>query len=270
MYAQNAPGRLPGADGSVDPALVEEAPGECSELGREGRVRVEHHVARFDPSDLGLARRHRRVAVVVGEAREPEDPLLHLVPTLRDVVAALHRIDERFDALVGRLVREVPARDPGGVVAEAIVGRLVREQRVEDERSGAQAGCEAGGDRISSLMSSLAVGVHHHRQPALERGLGAVGHRDLDLGGQLAEQADPRRAPGDVLLCVDLLLGLGEKVRPVSPSGLQVIAVGLDAIVREERIGCCVVHRCPLELEPDQLGGDRRRPLLHTLHERAI
>ena len=48
------------------------------------------------------------------------------------------------------------------------------------------------------------------------------------------------------------------------------IAVGLDAIVGEEGIGCGVVHRCPLELEPDQLGADRGGAFLHALHEGTV
>ena len=104
----------------------------------------------------------------------------------RELVAALHRLDERLDRLVARLVGEVARRDPRGVGAQAVVDGLVERERVDDERAGAQAGLERGGDLLGGLPAHLAVGRHEAAERDLERLV-----VDLDAGHELGEQARP-------------------------------------------------------------------------------
>ena len=104
---------------------------------------------------------------------EPEQLRLERVPPLRDVVARLHRVDERLHRLVARLVGQVAARDPGRVAAQPVVDRLVDEQRVEHERARAQPGLEPDGDRFGGGAAHLAVGRHQLRQALLQAHLGA-------------------------------------------------------------------------------------------------
>jgi hypothetical protein len=47
------------------------------------------------------------------------------------------------------------------------------------------------------------------------------------------------------------------------------VARVVDAVGGQQLVGAVVVERCPLELEEQQLGLDRRALLLHALHERA-
>ena len=154
----------------VDPRLVEEALRGGRELGRERRVRVEHELARLVPAELLVGRRHRRHAVVVGDAVEAEQLRLQRVPALRDVVAAPA---PRRPA--PRPTRRSPrwpgcgSRSSCRVAAQAVVDRLVGEQRVEDERPRAQPGREPGGDRLGRGAAHLAVGRLQPRQ-ALLRG----------------------------------------------------------------------------------------------------
>ena len=113
-----------------------------------------------------------------------------------------------------------------------------------------------------------AIGRAEPRQPLLEPDLGAV-EVDRDRRRQLAEQPRPRARSGDVLLGEDLLLGLGEQVRPVPPGRAQVVRAEVERRVREQRVGALVGDRGPLELEEDRAGRDRGRLLLDPLHERA-
>ena len=270
MYAANAPPRLAGRGGRVDAVVVEERARRVAELGRERGVGVEHEVLGVLPVDGLVVARHGGHAVVVGELVDPEQLGLEAIPAAGELVAVAHRAQQGLDRLVGRLVGEVARREPVGVAAQAVVGRLVVQERVEDERAGPQAGLERDGHGLGRAAADVAVGRHEVRQRAVERDrLGRRVEVDRDGGDVLAEQAPPGRRARDRLLVEDLLLGLGEQVRAVAPGGAQEVPGGVEAVGAHELLGLGVVEGCPLELEEQQLGLDRRALLLHALHERA-
>ena len=62
---------------------------------------VEHEVARVVPRDRPAHVLQRRVAVVVAQPRQAEQPRLERVEALRDVVAGDDRVDEAVAASSG-------------------------------------------------------------------------------------------------------------------------------------------------------------------------
>ena len=153
-------------------------------------------------------------------------------------------------------------------MAQPVVDRLVGQQRVEHERPRPQPGLEPGGDRLGRGAAHLAVGRHQLRQALLEADRLAV-EVDGDRRRELAEQARPRTAPGQRLVGEDPLLGLAEQVRPVAAGRLEVVAAERERVVGEQRVGPVVGQRRPLELDEEQLVGDRGRALLGAGHQRA-
>ncbi len=151
---------------AVDVAAGEELGGHLAQLGREGAVAVEHDLLGLAVGDAVVAVGHRRHAVVGGEPVEPEEARLQPVPAAREVVAPLHRLDQRLHRLVARLVGEVARGEPVRIAAQAVLGGLVLEQGVEDEGARAQAGAERLGDRRGGLGAPLAVGSWRRERPS--------------------------------------------------------------------------------------------------------
>ena len=254
----------------VDPRLVEEALHERPQLAGERAVGVEHGLLRARPLDVLLLLRDGRHPVVVGELVEPQQPRLQAVPAARQLVARADRRDQRLDRLVRRLVGEIAAGEPVRVVAQAVVDHLVGEQGVEHVAARAQAGLERRGHALGGVAADVAVGREQPRERDLERdGLVGVLELDGDAGGLLLEQPRPRRAAGERLLGEDLLLRLGEQVRPVAAGGAQVVAGEVEPVGGQQLLGALVVEGRPLELEEQQRGLDPGRALLQLLEQRA-
>src|SRR2546423_8345517 len=97
------------------------------------------------------------------------------------------------------------------------------DQRVVDERARAEARLECGGDRLRRGPSMVAVGILEAGKCHVERLLVAV-KRHTQGGHELAEQSVPGALAGNRLLGQDLLLRLGEQVRPVAAGASQVMA----------------------------------------------
>ncbi len=257
-------------DGRVDVVAVEEDLRGVAENRGEVAERVQHELAGLVPAVVLVALRDRGHAVVVGQALDPEEPGLQAVPAARQLVGALHCVDERLHRLVAGLVGEVAPRQPAVEVAQTVVRRLVGQQRVEDEGAGAQPRLQRVGDGLLRGGADAAVRVVEPGERDVQRdGLVLAVERDLDGAGQLAEEARPRAATGDRLLGEDALLGLGQQVRAVAPRGGQVVAAALQALGGQQLVGERVVQGRPLELEELQRRLDRGRLLLHALHERA-
>ena len=201
----------------------------------------------------------------------PSSFALVVVPAAGEVVAALDRLDQRLDRLVGGLVREVPRGEPVRVAPQAVLDRLVLEQRVEDVGAGAQAGLERGGDGLGGLSPLVAVRVEEPRERDVERDrLVLALEVDAERRGQLVEQAGPGAAAGDRELGRDLLLGLREEVVAVAPLHPQVVAGELHALGGQQLLGAVVGDLDPLELEEQELGLDRGAALGDHLHQRAV
>ena len=84
----------------------------------------------------------------------------------------------------------------------------------------------------------------------------------------LAEQPAPGALARDRLLGQDLLLGLGQQVRPVAAGAAQVVATETQRLVGEQLVDAIVGELGPFELEEQELGLDRRRALLHERQQR--
>ena len=252
----------------VDPRLVEELLRDLGEPGRERRVRVEHDVARVTPAEDVLGLGDRGHAVVVGEPVDAEQLRLQRVPALRDVVPVDDRVDERLHRLVARLVLEVAAREPAVVVAQPVVDVLVGEQRVEHERAGAQPRLERRGDGLGGRPPHLAIGRLDPRQALLEAD-GLAVDVDLDRRRELAEQARPRALAGGRLVGEHALLGLAQEVPAVAPHRLEVVLAEVERRIGEQRRDLLVGQLGPLEVDEQQLVGDRGRPLLGAGEQRA-
>ena len=112
-------------------------------------------------------------------------------------------------------------------------------------------------------------GCTSRESPASSGILGAV-ELDPDRRGQLGEEAHPCRPAGRGLGGQQLLLGLAQHVGPPEPSRLEMMAVRGECGCAEQLCGAVVVDRQPLELEPDQLGAELRRPLLDLRHQGAV
>ena len=269
MYEQKAPGRLPRRAGASIQSPVEEAVGRVGQVRRERAVAVENECLGVVPADLGVVGGQAGHPVVVRQPVEPEDLRLERVPALGQVVAAPDGAHERLHRLVAHLVGQVPARDPGGVVPEAVVHRLVVEQGVEQEGPGREPRLQGGGDGLRRRAPHLAVGGGQPGQALLQRGGPAV-EVDLQRRRQLAEQPAPGRAPGHRLLGEHPLLGLAQEVGPVAALGLEVVAVGGEPLVGQQRRHPVVVQGRPLQVEPQQAGGHGGGPLLHPLLEGPV
>ncbi len=210
----------------------------------------------------------RRHAVVEREPVEPEEARLERVVALDDVVAVHDRVDERLHGLVGGVVRQVARRDPGLVAAETVVDRLVDGDRVEDERARSQTGLEGDRHGLGGAPALVAIRGVELRHRLLEADLVAV-EVDLDRAEQLVVQAIPGAEAGDRLLREDLLLRLGEDVRPELPNRPEPVAPALELVAREERLGLVVLERRELEPEEEELRVDRRALLRQARDERA-
>ena len=165
VYAQNAPGRLPGRIGASIHGWSKKLLAASASSGENDAYASRTSCTRFVPPELRFTGRDGRHAVVVGDAVEAEQPGLERVPALRDVVALDDGLDQRLHRLVARLVGEVAAREPAVVVAQAVVGRLVGEQRVEHERAGPQPGREPGGDRGRRVLRTSRSGACSRERP---------------------------------------------------------------------------------------------------------
>ena len=122
------------------------------------------------------------------------------------------------------------------------------------ERDGHSFGC------APPLVPVRGVELRHR---LLEADLGPV-QVDLDRPQELVVQAIPRAEARDGLLGEDLLLRLGEDVRPELPDGPQPVAPVLELVARDERVSLVVVERRELEPEEEELGVDRGALLRQT------
>ena len=242
-----------------------------SRISRGDRAEgVEHDLAALLPPDLRLVAADDRHPVVVGEALDAEQLGLRPVPAAGQLVAGLDRLDQGLDRLVGGLVGEVAGGEPVRVAAQPVLDRLVLQQRVEDVAAGAQPGLQRRGDRLRGLPTLLPVGVEEVGERLIEgQRLLRAGQLDPDRGGELVEEPAPGSGAGHRELGGDPLLGGAEQVRAVAALEPQVVAAEVEPLGREQLLGPLVVDRNPLELEEEQLGVDRRRPLGGGLQERA-
>ena len=262
-------GRLPRPQRGVDPVALEEAADDVARRRREARERLEDELARVVPADRAADLLEGRRTVVVGQARQAEQPRLQRVVALRDVVAPDDRVDERLGRLVGDLVVEVAGRDPGREAAQAILDCALVEDRVEDVAARPQARTERVCDGFGHPPPLRLLGLPREpRDRLVERLLAAV-QRDAELREEVIEEASPRAHARDALLHREPLLGLGEQVRPVAPLRAQDGGVALERLVGEQPLGGLVVHVGPLEVEEEELRVDARVPLPHPLRERA-
>ena len=221
----------------VDPALVEEARDDVAGFAGEVGESVEDELLRLRPLDLRRVLGERRHAVVEGKAVEPEQLGLQVCSS-----AARRRSGRRrrrssastassvvsFD----RLRAEIQVR----VSTEPVVDRLVDGDRVEDERPRPEAGRERHRDGLGGASPEVAVGRVELRHRLLEADLGSV-EVHLDRAEQLVVEPIPGRETGHGLLGEDLLLGLGEHVRPELADRAEPVAPALELVAREERLG---------------------------------
>ena len=261
FVAQYAPWRLSGRTGAsiqassknrstAAPASLEKSPYASTTIA-----------ARLVPRRLRRVLGDGREAVVVLEPVEPEQLRLEPVVALRHVVARGGGIDQRLHGVVGRLVREVPRRDPGRVAAQPVVDPLVDEDRVEDRGARAQARLEGGGDGLGRSTALVAVGRVELRHRRLERDrLGFAGEVDAHGTEHLLVEPRPGRDAGDGLLGEDLLLRLRQQVRAEHALRREPVAPVVERRVREEQLGRPVLDRGPLEPEEEELGLEARRP----------
>ena len=243
---------------------------DVGELRRERRVRVEHQArgprpsrTRRPPSRPTPCGRSRRAGR--GRAAAALSEYQRCGMSLRACTASTSACTDSSLASLARFRAAIQS----GVRAQAVVGRLVGEQRVEDERPGAQPGREPSVTAAAAAGAARPVGRREQREPLLERDRLAV-EVERDRGRQLVEEARPRARAGDVLLGEDLLLRLGEQVRPVAAGRAQVVAA-------RTRAGRRRAARRPARRSSSAHSSSKNRtrvliavrPLLHPLHQRA-
>ena len=221
---------LAGADGGVDPALVEEALDDGGETRRETAIGVEHdHLGVVPAAALVGVLGQGRVAVPMFEPVEAEPARLDRVVAVRQAgIGVAHRRDQGVDHPVLDLVGEVAARDRPLKRAPAVLDRLVLGQRVGD--AGEQADV-LGQDPADRGRGGLAHRPVLGRQLVEDLGRGQVGAVEgkAQSRHRLVEQPDPGGAAGDRLLVQDALDLVVELVRAKTPHVAQVGPVAGEA-----------------------------------------
>ena len=199
--------RLAGTSRGIDPAPVEEAPGNVGHPWREGPIGVEHGVTRLVPRDRALLdARQRRVAVPIGHRLDAEPACLQLVVTVRKSrIGRLHRLHHRGNDFGLDPVGEVARVGDVGEPAPAVGDLLVLGQRVGDQREGSQVRAEHIAERARRRLADLSVRI---LEP-VERGL---------QGQLLALDREPQARDGAV-----------EKPIPGGPAG--------DGLLQEQFLG---------------------------------
>ena len=239
------------ADRGVDPGVVEEARGLLTQAAAEAPVGRQHHLHGVVPVVAPGLGGERRVAVVVEQLADVEQPALEPVVALDDVVAADHGGDQRVDDGVVDLVVQVAVADPGREAAHAVLGRLVGQQGVEHEGRGGKQRPQPLGDRGRGALPERPVGLVELVQEFLALDLRTV-ELELRRAVHLVEVADPCAPARDRLLAEHALLGLRQQVRPGAPGDAQEMAVVLDPVVGQQRVGLFVFQGRPLQLEEQQ------------------
>src|SRR5947209_18094773 len=141
-------------------------------------------------------------------------------------------------------------------------------ERFEDERPRGPPPLQRVGYRVGRGAPDVAAGGLRAAERGVERQFLAV-QLDPQSGHQLAEQPRPGGLTRYRLLGQDLLLGLGEEMRPVAPRAAQMVAAEVKSPDTEDLLRLRVIHCRPLALEEQEPGLDLGSPLLHHLKQRA-
>ncbi len=125
-------------DRGIDPAPLEEPPGDLGQARVEAGVGAQHRVTRLGPRIVPIGRGEGRVAIVIEQRIQPQQPSLQPVVARHDVVAGGHGLDQSLHGAVVHFVAEVARADPRGIVTQPVIRRLVGQDGVEDVGVGAQ------------------------------------------------------------------------------------------------------------------------------------
>ena len=174
--------------------------------------------------------------------------------------------DERIDHLVLDQVRAVARARRPRVAAPVVLGLLVLGERIGDQAEQAHALAERRADGLGSVLAERPVAVAELVERGGDRERLAA-HGDAHTGHRLVEQAYPGGASRDALI-VEQALGLvRELVRAEDAQVTQPGRPGHERGVGELGVEFRVLDPVQLEREEDQVGADRRRPLLDGLVE---
>jgi hypothetical protein len=242
-------------------------------LGREVPVGVEHDASRLREGSLAGGSGERRVAVVVVERLEAEQPGLQPVVAGHEVGAVLAGGHQRADGVTVDLVGEIPLVHRLGEATQAVAGSLVLGECVEDEGQQPPVLLQPFRERSGGGPTHLAGGVVEAREHLL---LAQLVGAAVDLqpeahpAGELVEQPREGTPPGVGGLLEQPLLGLRQQVRAIAPEASQEVCPPLEAgrVEQGRRVG--IVDARPLEAEEQDLVLDLGGALLHALEQRAV
>ena len=147
-------GHLARPDWSVDPALIEEAPRDRGELGREVAVGGDDELARLAVGDRRGVGEHRRQQVALRQLRLAEQARLDPEPALSELIPAADRIYQNLHRRILELIVDIAAAEPRRVTAQAILDALVVQERVEDIGSGPEPGPHGDVHRVQRYPAS--------------------------------------------------------------------------------------------------------------------
>jgi len=231
-------------------------------------VGLEHDLPAFIPGVAPVRCRQRRVAVVLEQLVQPEQPPLEPIVARHDVIARRDRLHQRVHSLVVHLVGEVACADPRGIFTQPVVRRLVGQDRVEDVGVRAGQVLQARGDGCGCASAQLAVARVEPVEDLVAGQLLAV-QLVARRAVRLVEEAVPCAAAGHRLFVENLLLGLAQQVGPEQPHDFEPVAVASQRRVGQPR-GRDLVRRVrQLQFEEDELLAELRAALGHALEQRA-
>ena len=262
------PRRLAGADRGVDPVVLEEAPADVRELGREGAVGREYGLDCLVPADEPVVVfRQRRGAVPIVEAVRAHPARLERIVAMGETRRrGLHGRDQRVHHLVLHPVAEIAGGDRPLESAPLVLDLLVLGQRVGDEREGAHVLAEHGAQRLRRLLAHLAVLVREQveRVCAGER---LAAHGEAKRRHGLVEEAHPGRAARDLLLVQEALhlvreLERAERALIAHPGCIAGERGGLQLLPE-----CCVPDPVELQREEEQPAAGGGGLFAHGLEE---
>ena len=245
-------GCLARTEAGVDPGVVEKAPADVGELGREGAVGGQHDIAGLVPGDGAVVvLRERRVAVPVIELVLPQPGRLVGVVAVREPGMGLaHGVDQGLHHLGLDLVGQVAGLGRQLIAPPAVLDLLVLGQGVGDQRQERALAFQHPGDFLGGAASALAVGIAEAVQ-RLFQGHALALDLEAEPGHGLVEEPHPGGPPGDVFFVQQRLQPVFQLVGPEDAQVAQPGGV-MGQPGRGFELGGQVVFFQPVELEAEE------------------